>query len=345
MAIFALQNVRISGIASVVPKRVISNIEDCHPALQPERERLVRNIGILNRRIMRDWECFSDYALVAAEAMIKQLGWAKEDVDALIVVTQSPDYLLPSTAIILQDRLGLSSKTIAFDINLGCSGFPFGIHVIGSMIASGSIRKALLVIGDKSASMKSPLFSDAASVTALEFDQRAKPMYFDLNSDGSGFKAIYKPVGGHREPYATQHSIPVANNNGLLTWPDEVILDGPEIMNFSISTVPKVVMGLLEFANVKKEEIDYFIFHQANKMINETIRKKLDIPIEKVPSTLLNFGNTSSASLPLTITVEMAKELNNQSKKVLGCGFGVGLSWGTFIADIDNAICPPLIEF
>jgi 3-oxoacyl-[acyl-carrier-protein] synthase-3 len=294
---------------------------------------------------MRTWECFSDLAVVAADAMVAELCWNKEEVDALIVVTQSPDYLLPSTAIILQDRLGLSKKTIAFDINLGCSGYAFGLHVVGSMIAAGSIKKALLVIGDKSADIKSPLFSDAATATALEFDSQAKPIYFDLNSDGSGFKAIYKPVGGHREPYGPQHSIPFKNDNGILTWPDELILDGPAIMNFSINVVPESVKNLLCFAESKIEDLDYFIFHQANKMINETIRKKLDLPNEKVPSTLFDFGNTSSASIPITLTMEIGGKLNNAPKRILGCGFGVGLSWGSFIADIGDIRCPSLIEF
>ena len=344
MALFSLQNVRIAGVSTAVPKRIISNIEDCPPQLVKERERLVRNIGILNRRIVRDWECFSDLALISSEQIISELNWKKDEIDAFIVITQSPDYLLPSTAIILQDKLGLSKKTIAFDINLGCSGYAFGIHVLGSMIATGSIKKALLVIGDKSASIKSPLFSDAASTTALEFDSQAKPIYFDLNSDGSGFKAIYKPVGGHREPYGTQHSVPLRNDSGLLTWPDELILDGPGIMNFSIQLIPPAVIDLLSFSGVNKEEIDYFIFHQANKMINETIRKKLDLPAEKVPSSLLNYGNTSGASIPLTMTTQVGLELEKKSHKILCYGFGVGLSWGGLIMDISDAKFPSAIE-
>jgi len=152
-------------------------------------------------------------------------------------------------------------------------------------------------------------------------------------------------VGGHREPYGPQHSIPFKNDNGILTWPDELILDGPAIMNFSINVVPESVKNLLCFAESKIEDLDYFIFHQANKMINETIRKKLDLPNEKVPSTLFDFGNTSSASIPITLTMEIGGKLNNAPKRILGCGFGVGLSWGSFIADIGDIRCPSLIEF
>lgn len=344
MALSVLPHIKISGVTTAIPKRILSNMEDCPPELQRERGRLVRNIGIVQRRIMREWECFSDFAFFATEQLIKELDWKKEEIDALIVVTQSPDYLLPSTAIILQDRLSLTQKTIAFDINLGCSGYAFGLNVIGSMIASGGIKKGILVIGDKSATINSPLFSDAASATALEFDENAKPMFFDLNSDGSGFKAIYKPVGGHREPYGPQHSVPVIGDNGQIAWRDELVLDGPGIMNFSIQRIPSAVTNLLNYSKVTKDEVDYFVFHQANKMINETIRKKLDLSLEKTPSSLLYFGNTSGASIPLTLSTQIGPTLTMGPHKILGYGFGVGLSWGGFIADISDAKFPPVIE-
>jgi 3-oxoacyl-[acyl-carrier-protein] synthase-3 len=312
--------------------------------MRPERERLVRNIGIAYRRICPAWQCFSDLAFDATEKLLTELNWQREEIDALIVVTQSPDYLIPSTAIILQDRLKLSHSTIAFDVNLGCSGYPFGIHLLGSMIAAGTIKRALLLVGDKSASPLDPLFSDAATATALEFDPDAKPMYFDLNSDGSGYKAIIKPVGGHREPYAFFHSIPFKDESGELHWPDELILDGPAVLSFSTQRVPPTVNRAMEYAKLAKESVDFFIFHQANRMINETIRKKLGLPVEKVPSTLHDFGNTSGASLPVTVTVCLHEVLPTKSHKLLFSGFGIGLSWGVCIMDIENAKFPMLLE-
>lgn len=304
----------------------------------------MRNIGIQNRRICPDWQCFSDLAFDATEKLLAELEWARDDIDAMVVITQSPDYLIPSTAIILQDRLKLSHATIAFDVNLGCSGYPFGIHLLGSMIAAGSIKKALLLVGDKSANINDPLFSDAGTATALEFDPQAAPIYFDLNSDGSGFKAIIKPVGGHREPYAYHHGIPTRDADGDLHWPDELILDGPAVLSFSTQRVPPSVTRALEYAGLKQEQLDYFIFHQANRMINETIRKKLGLPIEKVPSTLQEFGNTSGASLPVTMTVCLSEALSTGKHKVLLSGFGIGLSWGVCILDIENAKFPALLE-
>ena len=345
MANSTLKNVRFAGMATCVPKRIISNLTDCKPQLRSERERLVRNIGIETRRMSQDWQCFSDLAFDATEKLLESLQWQREEIDALIVVTQSPDYPIPATAIILQDRLGLPHTTVAFDVNLGCSAYPFGIHLVGSMISAGGIKKALLLVGDRSASINDPIFSDAGTATALEFDENAPPMYFDLNSDGSGYQAIMLPVGGQREPVSFQHLLPFrTDENDHWHRATDLKLDGPAVLSFSTQRVPPAVEKLLAYANASKEDVDYFIFHQANRMINETIRKKLGLPVEKVPSTLRDFGNTSGASLPVTMTARINKELGAQRNRILLSGFGIGLSWGTALIDIENAIFPDLIE-
>lgn len=345
MATSTLRNVRFAGMATCVPKRVVSNLTDCRPQIRSERERLVRNIGIETRRMAPEWQCFSDLAFEATEKLLEQLQWTRDEIDALIVMTQSPDYLMPSTAIILQDRLRLSSATIAFDVNLGCSAYPFGIHLVGSMIAGGGVKKALLLIGDRSATLDDPIFSDAGTATALEFSEGAAPMYFDLNSDGSGHKAIILPVGGHRQPVGIQHLVPFREDeNDHWHRATDLVLDGPAVLSFSTQCVPPAVEKLLAYAGASKDEIDYFIFHQANRMINETIRKKLGLPVEKVPSTLRDFGNSSGASLPVTMTARINKELEVGCKRVVLSGFGIGLSWGTALVDIDNARFPDLIE-
>lgn len=345
MATSTLKNVRFSGMATCVPKRIVSNLTDCKPQIRSERERLVRNIGIETRRMAPEWQCFSDLAFEATERLLESLDWKREEVDALIVMTQSPDYLIPATAIILQDRLGLSNATIAFDVNLGCSAYPFGLHLLGSMIAAGGVKKGLLLVGDRSATLDDPIFSDAGTATALEFREGAAPMYFDLNSDGSGHKAIILPVGGQREPVGIQHLVPFRESeNDHWHRAVDLQLDGPAVLSFSTQRVPPAVEKLLDYAGAAKDEVDYFVFHQANRMINETIRKKLGLPTEKVPSTLRDFGNTSGASLPVTMTARINKELEAGRKRVLLSGFGIGLSWGTCLLNIDGAKFPDLIE-
>lgn len=344
MGLSTLRHTRFAGLASCVPKRQLSNVDDCPPSLRSERQRLVRNIGIETRRICPAWQCFSDLALVAAERLLEELAWSRDSIDALIVVTQSPDFLIPSTAIILQDRLGLSQATIAYDVNLGCSAYPFGLHLLSSMIASGSIRRALLLVGDKCASEREPLFSDAATATALEFDEQAPPMVFDLNSDGSGHRAILLPVGGHREPFALHHAIPRRDEHGQLHFPGDLVLDGAAVLSFSTQRVPPAVERTLAYAGQSLEAMDYCVFHQANRMINETIRKKLRLPEDRVPSTLREFGNTSGASIPVTITARLREALASGPKTLLMGGFGIGLSWGTCIVQMEGACLPPLIE-
>lgn len=332
-------------MATCVPKTIVSNLTDCKPQIRNERARLVRNIGIETRRMAQEWQCFSDLAFDATEKLLETLQWQREEIDALIVVTQSPDYPIPATAIILQDRLGLPNTTVAFDVNLGCSAYPFGIHLLGSMISAGGIRKGLLLVGDRSASPNDPIFSDAGSATALEFDENAAPMYFDLNSDGSGYKAIMLPVGGHREPVGIQHLVPFRENeNDHWRRATDLVLDGPAVLSFSTQRVPPAVEKLLAYAGASKDEVDYFVFHQANRIINETIRKKLGLPEEKVPSSLRDFGNTSGASLPVTMTARIHQQLASGRHRVLLSGFGIGLSWGTALIDIDNAKFPGLIE-
>jgi len=373
MAQSTIQNVRFSGMASCVPRWIISNLEDCPPEVRSERERLVRNIGIKTRRLCPPWQTFSDLAFEASEKLIKSLNWQKEDIDALIVVTQSPDYLIPATAIILQDRLKLKTSTIAFDVNLGCSGYPFGIHLVASLIAGGGVKKALLLVGDRCATLDGPIFSDCGTATALEFDSLAPKMFFDLNSDGSGYDAIILPIGGHREPYAFHHFMPKQeslafnlNSSNEINPPNslissnqvkcigklspynkinssDLIMDGAAVLNFSTTLIPPAVIGALAHAGLDKQDINYYIFHQANRLINETIRKKLKLSEEVVPTSLSDFGNSSGASLPVTMTVRIRDQLASQSNKLLLCGFGIGLSWGTCILDIEKGVFPELI--
>lgn len=343
MAQATLRNVRFRGLVSCVPKETISNL-DCAPSRRSERERLVRNIGITTRRICRPWQYFSDLAQTAAERLLDEIGWKKEEIDALIVVTQSPDYLIPATAIIIQDRMKLPTTTIAYDINLGCSGYPFGLYTVGSMLSAGGIKKALLLVGDRCARLTDPIFSDCGTATALEYDPDAPPIPFDMNSDGSGYQAIMLPIGGHRRPVSFQHLIPREDEHGDDKRDVDLVLDGTAVLNFSTQRVPPAIRALCDYATVPIESIDYFVLHQANRMINETIRKKLQMAPEKFPSTLQDFGNTSSASVPLTMTVRLREAMATGPKTMLVSGFGIGLSWGSCILQLADVAMPPLVE-
>lgn len=349
MALLELNNISIKGIANCVPKHTIYN-KDYNWISESERTMLIKTTGIEERRVAEEGVCASDLCLVAAEKLIKDLNWQKEDIGALIFVSQSADYYLPASAIILQDRLGLSKHTLAFDINLGCSGYVYGLHVLGSLMESGKIKKGLLLSGDISTNSTNPkdkstypLFGDSGSATALEYDPNAEKMNFIFGSDGSQHQAIIMKGGGAKYKFHDDSLTEKEIDKGIVRHELNLALEGLDIFSFSVKTVPPLVKRLLEETDTPIDNVDYFVLHQANRIINDTIRKKLKQDVEKFPSSLDKFGNTSSGSIPLTIN----KALNNKfdsPKKLLFCGFGVGLSWGAVLLNQKELVLPEIIE-
>lgn len=308
--------------------------------------------GIAKHRNSPADVCSSDLCVKAAESLLGELGWEKESVEALVFVTQTPDfYNVPATSTVLQDRLGLSNKCYTLDIALGCSGWVYGMSVLSSLVQSGSIKRALLCAGDTPTKFCAPtdkstypLFGDAGTVTALEFDETANPMQFALFSDGSGFKAIIINDGGCRNP-VTKDSFDIKEHgegkvrNGL-----NLEMDGESVFMFGISKAPKAIKALCEQYGIDMNEIDQFTFHQANLFMNEKIRTKLKIEPEKVPYSMQEYGNTSCASIPLTMATRTAEKLQTQKVNHIACGFGVGLSWGAVHFETDHVVIPQLIE-
>lgn len=350
MKILELNNVSIRGIANCVPKNKILN-KNYDWISESERSMLIKTTGIEERRVAEEGSCASDLCYEAASKLMSNLSWTGKDIDVVIFVSQSADYYLPATAIILQDRLGIKNDTLAFDINLGCSGYVYGLHVIGSLLTSGTLKRGLLLCGDISTNSTNPkdkssypLFGDSGSATAIEFDPSASKMNFTFGSDGSQHQTIIMKGGGAKYKFhddsLTEHEI----SPGIVRHELNLVLEGLDIFSFSVKTVPPTIKSLLEKTNTDLEEIDFFVLHQANKIINDSIRKKLKQDQCKFPSSLKHFGNTSSGSIPLTITTEISKEFDS-TKKLVFCGFGVGLSWGAVLIEQKNLILPDLIEY
>jgi 3-oxoacyl-[acyl-carrier-protein] synthase-3 len=312
----------------------------------------IKNVGIIERRVAPQKITTSDLCFAAAEKLIKQLNWQKEEIDCLIFVSQSPDYFLPATSILLQHRLGLPKTTMAFDVNLGCSGYVYGLQLITNLISTSQIKKGLLLVGDKSTlsthiedKSAYPLFGDAGSATAIEYTAETKPIYFNLQSDGGGEEAIKILDGGSRNSVRPDTFDITEIAPGIKRSRRHLQLNGIDIFNFALKEVAPNITNLLQYAKTEKESIDYFVFHQANKLINESVRKKLKIAdTDKVPYSIDLFGNTSSASIPLTIISKIKNNIQAQHKKVLFSGFGVGYSWGSCLLDLEDVICCDLIE-
>ncbi len=350
MALFSSHNVRIKGVSACVPKEK-ELTKDYALFSNEEHDLFVKSVGIAERRVAPFEVTTSDLCFHAAEKLIKDLDWKKEEIDCLIFVSQSPDYFLPATSIILQHRLGLSKNTMSFDVSLGCSGYVYGLQLMSSILSSGQIKKGLLLVGDKSTlsthiedKSTYPLFGDAGTATAIEFDANATPIYFNLQSDGGGEDAIKILDGAARNTVRDDTFDIMEIEPGIKRSRRHLILNGIDIFNFALKEVTPNINELFRFANIEKEKVDYFVFHQANRLINESVRKKLKVlDTTKVPYSINLFGNTSSASIPLTMVTQIKEQLKNHNT-LLFSGFGVGFSWASCLFETDEIYCSDLIE-
>lgn len=344
MAFFKFENVRIAGMAGGVPSNIVSNAAGITSSSDYDAQAFIETTGVGERRVSSVLTT-SDMCYAAAERLIGDLKWKKEDIDILLFVTQTPDYIEPATACIMQDRLGLSKECYAEDISLGCSGWVYGLSNVASLIANGGGKKALLMVGDgkrRNPEEEDPLFGWAGVVTAIEYDENAQPMMFHFGTDGSGYDAIIIPDGGSRNqvlPVSFEYQEVEGHRwNRLQTW-----MKGMDVFSFGITTAPKSVKKLAEHFSFDYSSYDYLVLHQANMKMNNMIAKKLKFDKEKVPSSMYHFGNTSSASIPLTIITELRGHLD-KPKQLICCGFGIGLSWGTVALTLDNLIISDLVE-
>ena len=343
MAFLSFPNVRIAGISAGVPKNKLSNL---HPdesdgfSKEYSPTNFVASTGVEERRIS-DKFTTSDLCFCAAQKLIADLSWNKEEIEALIFVSQTADYVLPATSCILQDRLGLSKECYASDIALGCSGWVYGLSSVASLMSSGMIKKALLLVGDakkRAEGPRDPLFGHAGTVTAIEYYEGAKGFDFHFGTDGSGYDAIITPDGGSRNQVSPK-SFELEEIEGKMMHRMQTRMKGMDVFSFGISTAPKSIKKLAEHFGFNYLDYDYFVFHQANM-----IAKKLKLAPEKVPSCMRYFGNTSSASIPLTIVTELKGKIEFKPTKFICCGFGVGLSWGTVAFETDNVVVSDLVE-
>jgi len=349
VAKFSIDGIKFDAIYSCVPHRKVKSSDYYHFS---EAESLLfeKTTGIKERRVASEEITCSDLCYRAAENLLKDTRVDRGEIEVLIFVSQSPDHFLPSTAIILQERLKLPQNCMAFDINLGCSGYVYGLSVISSLLKNG-LKKGLLLVGDKSTISTSfndksthPLFGDAGTATLLSCDEQADSMFFNLQSDGSGKDAIIIEYGHSRFPYNKYIDEEIEYDPGIKRSRNHLALDGVKVFNFALKEVAKSINQCLEYAQISKEKVDFFVLHQANKLINDSVRKKMKVTEDKFPMSISKFGNTSSASIPLTISVSLQEQIKKQHLTLLLSGFGVGLSWASVSLKI-GPIPVKLIEY
>lgn len=326
MAIFSLSNTKLVGISAAIPKNEVSNRE-LAGIKADERELLIKTTGIDSRRIAAKDLSASELCFLAAQKLLTDLNWKANEVEILVFVTQTPDFHLPGSTMILQEKLGLSKSCVLLDVHQGCAGYVYGLSTISSMMSAAKLKKGLLLVGDTISHLLAeddlstvPIFSDAGSATALEFDTNSPEMHFNLEADGSHFDAIHMSKG------------------------QSMSMKGHEIFTFGLREVAPNIEKLMDEKQLKKDAVAYFVFHQANKLLNDSIRRKMQIPSEKCPMTIEKYGNTSCATIPLTIVSELRREIQENSFNLLLSGFGVGLSWGSAHINTTKLTCPELIE-
>lgn len=353
MAFSEIKNVVIKGVAAAVPERKEFNKD--FPKLSEEQlEQYIKTVGVIERRCaIHDGSlCTSDLCYAAAEKLLGELGWNREEIGLLVFVSHSQDYKLPSTACILQARLGLSKETMAFDVPLGCSGFVYGLGIAGNLLSQGSMKKGLLLVGNTQSVYASPedkstalLFGDAGSALALEFNpSEAESIKLHFQTDGAGYEALIVPDGGCRHPF-NDHSLEMEEfEEGIRRTRLHEKMDGGAVFTFALFNVAKSVKALMNQYQQDIESVDYLLLHQANKFLCDSIRKKLKVTEEKTPFNIDRFGNTSGASVPLLMVTELQEQLRNQQLRLVASGFGVGLSLGSAYFCTDHIIVPDLIE-
>lgn len=354
MAQGPLERVRVRGIVSAVPERAADLTSSIEAFGADEVEKILESTGTRKRRIAGAGPpllCASDLCFAAASRLLQDLGWERDSIDALILVTQTPDYRAPATACVLAARLHLSKTCAAFDVNLGCSGYVYGMWLAAGLVASGAVRRALVLVGDVLLPFVGPkdrstclLFGDAGTATALEFSEEASPMWFVLGTDGRGYKDLIVPAGGGRIPSEEATRTPREAENGNIRSLENVYMDGSEIFAFTLREVPGMVRNILGQAGWGVQDVDAFVFHQANQFMLNHLAKRMKIPMEKVPLSMAEYGNTSGASIPVTISHCLREKLSEGKMNLVMGGFGVGLSWGAVAMTCGPMVAPPMLE-
>lgn len=321
MAYGVLKNIGVKGLICALPRNRVKTVEHTDKFELKVLERVVEQTGVKSTYRTKKTQTISDLCYEAGKELIEKLEWDKESIGALVLVTHAFDYKRPSTSSVIQKRLDLGKDCLTLDINLGCSGFVYGISVIGSLMMTSEIERAILLCGDLSSKAVDPdttsnlLFGDIGAAIAFEKGTNYPDIHYLLCADGNRYKSIFARGGGFRHPDDNMYAE----------------MEGMDVFAFSISDVPKAIKEFMEKYQMCFDKIDLFALHQANELIIRKIAKKVKAPLEKTPIILGKYGNSSSSSIPLVIA-DAFRNSERKEKHILMSGFGLGLSWG--VADL-----------
>lgn len=350
-SVIEINHIDLKGITACVPKE-----KECskdYTGFSPdETNKFIRITGIEERRIAPKNTSALDLGIHALNNLILQHHLNPAEIDILLVVSQTREYIMPQMAHIIQQKCGLRNELLCFDIPAGCAGFNLGLSIVGNLLEAGKYKKAVLICTDTTSKATFyndkaiyPILGDAAIASLFEYNETASPIYYQHFSDGSGAEYLIIPYGAYRSGYDDATLPNILYEDGIERPGNKVFINGNKIFEFAVGTIPSSISKFLESANTPIQHIDYFVLHQANKIINETIRKQLRQEAEKFPMSISVFGNTSSASIPITILFALNKvQPESFPLKLLLCGFGVGLSWSNVLININETFVFGKIE-
>jgi len=348
-------NKSITGILTVLPVNEVKfkdEIENYNFSVAKSLK-LKMAMGYNKHRIVKDGVTISDLCVFGLNYLFDKELLLKEDIDALILVTQSPEYFMPPTSNVIQGKLGLKQDMICMDINQGCAGFEIGLFQAFMLLDQDEINKVILLNADtlsqkvsKRDRNSNPLIGDGASITIVEKSEKPNTIYANIKMDGSAFDALIIPAGGFKTPSTAETALMVEDSAGNFRSLDNLVMKGDDVFNFVQREVPPMIDDLLLKAGVEKQAVDYYMFHQPNKFMLNKLADKLKIPREKMPSNIVeNFGNSSGVSIPTAISYNLGERLMKESLLICLAGFGVGLTWASLLLQMEYLKFNEIIDF
>ena len=349
MATITFHGVGIKALSACVPPDIVYNKDLGYLIPEEEIEKTINNIGIEQRRIAADDVMASDLCFKAAQQLMADNDIDPSSIDVLLFMSQTPDYRIPATSCLLQHRLGLPRETLCFDISLGCSGYLYALSTAFAYASMEGVNRVLLLDGETFSKIVNrrdkvdwPLYGDAGTATLIEKGDYGDSTFM-FYTDGSGANAL-KIHAGMRNPITPESCVEREQEEGNIRSDLEVFMDGMDVFNFAISKVPKSIKALLKETDKTIDDVDYLVFHQANRFMMDFFVKKLKADPARVPYCISKYGNTSSTSVPLTISSELAGKLEGTHTMLLSA-FGAGLSWAAALMQVNNCKVSPVIEY
>ena len=349
------KNKRISGILTILPKRVVAFEEEMENYNFPEKKslRLKKIMGYNTHRIAAEGQCSSDFCIHGLQYLFDNGLLQKDEIDALLFVSQSPDYFMPPTSNLIQGHFELKHDIICMDINQGCAGFELGLMQAFMLLEQESINKVVLMNADVLSPKVSihdrnskPLIGDAAAITIVEKTDEDEDIYVAVKMDGTGAKSLMIPAGGFRMPCSEETAIEHEDEAGNFRSLNNLVMQGDDVFNFVQREVPPMIQDLLERAKLSADDIDWYMFHQPNKFMLNKLADAIGVAYDKMPSNIVeNFGNASGVTVPTCISYNLGEQLEQNSYQMCLAGFGVGLTWASIIMKVGNLAFNKIIEY